>query len=56
MPLHQGPAKPDERSLSVNPFYGEADPVSGMTEAPRNTGCRTDRRRPRRPISSCTTS
>ncbi|MCX5525662.1 glutamate decarboxylase [Streptomyces bobili] len=34
MPLHQGPAKPDERSLSVNPFYGEADPVSGMTEAP----------------------
>ncbi|MFF8191927.1 glutamate decarboxylase [Streptomyces bobili] len=34
MPLHKGPAKPDERSLSVNPFYGEADPVSGMTEAP----------------------
>ncbi|MEU0118338.1 glutamate decarboxylase [Streptomyces bobili] len=34
MPLHKGPAKRDERSLSVNPFYGEADPVSGMTEAP----------------------
>ncbi|MEU9669054.1 glutamate decarboxylase [Streptomyces bobili] len=34
MPLHKGPAKSDERSLSVNPFYGEADPVSGMTEAP----------------------
>ncbi|OQD52934.1 glutamate decarboxylase [Streptomyces phaeoluteigriseus] len=34
MPLHKGPAEPDERSLSVNPFYGEADPVSGMTEAP----------------------
>ncbi|MFD5269120.1 glutamate decarboxylase [Streptomyces sp. NPDC058335] len=34
MPLHKGPAKPDERSLSVNPFYGEADPVTGMTEAP----------------------
>ncbi|MFE7645235.1 glutamate decarboxylase [Streptomyces phaeoluteigriseus] len=34
MPLHKGPAEPDERSLSVNPFYGEADPVTGMTEAP----------------------
>ncbi|MET9501557.1 glutamate decarboxylase [Streptomyces sp. NPDC006622] len=34
MALHEGSAKPDERSLSVNPFYGEADPVSGMTEAP----------------------
>ncbi|MGX1271505.1 glutamate decarboxylase [Streptomyces phaeoluteigriseus] len=34
MPLHEGPAKSDERSLSVNPFYGEADPVAGMTEAP----------------------
>ncbi|PWI17151.1 glutamate decarboxylase [Streptomyces sp. Act143] len=34
MPLHKGPEKPDERPLSVNPFYGEADPVGGMTEAP----------------------
>ncbi|MEV6614884.1 glutamate decarboxylase [Streptomyces sp. NPDC051051] len=34
MPLHKGVAKADERSRSVNPFYGETDPVSGMTEAP----------------------
>ncbi|MER5399203.1 glutamate decarboxylase [Streptomyces sp. NPDC002599] len=34
MPLHQGHQKPDERPASVNPFYGEANPVSGMTEAP----------------------
>ncbi|MCF4139641.1 glutamate decarboxylase [Streptomyces sp. Tue 6430] len=34
MALHEGPTKADERSLSVNPFYGDADPVSGMTEAP----------------------
>lgn len=34
MPLHQGHEKPDERPLSVNPFFGEANPVSGMTEAP----------------------
>ncbi|MEU1476251.1 glutamate decarboxylase [Streptomyces sp. NPDC005760] len=34
MALHKGPEKPDERPLSVNPFYGEADPVGGMTEAP----------------------
>ncbi|MFI6937234.1 glutamate decarboxylase [Streptomyces sp. NPDC050287] len=34
MPLHKGPAKLDERPLSVNPFYGEADPVGGMQEAP----------------------
>ncbi|MET7458391.1 glutamate decarboxylase [Streptomyces sp. NPDC005574] len=34
MPLHQGPQKPDERPMSVNPFYGDANPVSGMTEAP----------------------
>ncbi|MEU1516099.1 glutamate decarboxylase [Streptomyces sp. NPDC005811] len=34
MALHKGPEKPDERPLSVNPFYGEANPVSGMTEAP----------------------
>ncbi|GLF96058.1 glutamate decarboxylase [Streptomyces yaizuensis] len=39
MPLHQGEAKGSARSaevrrLSLNPFYGEADPVSGMTSAP----------------------
>ncbi|MDO0935283.1 glutamate decarboxylase [Streptomyces sp. DG2A-72] len=34
MPLHKGPAEPDERPLSVNPFYGEANPVAGMTQAP----------------------
>lgn len=34
MPLHQGPEKPDERPVSVNPFFGEANPVGGMTEAP----------------------
>ena len=34
MPLHKGPDKPDERLLSVNPFYGEANPLGGMTEAP----------------------
>ncbi|MEU9609533.1 glutamate decarboxylase [Streptomyces sp. NPDC048057] len=42
MPLHQGadPTGRDERRdrerrrLSLNPFYGEANPVSGMEEAP----------------------
>ncbi|MFF3872417.1 glutamate decarboxylase [Streptomyces sp. NPDC001978] len=34
MPLHKGPEKHDERPVSVNPFYGEANPVGGMTEAP----------------------
>ncbi|MFF0161908.1 glutamate decarboxylase [Streptomyces sp. NPDC005263] len=34
MPLHEGPQKPDERPRSINPFFGEANPVSGMTEAP----------------------
>jgi glutamate decarboxylase len=34
MPLHQGPEKPDERPVSVNPFFGEANPIGGMTEAP----------------------
>ncbi|MEU0674374.1 glutamate decarboxylase [Streptomyces sp. NPDC006172] len=33
MPLHKG-SRPDERQLSVNPFYGVADPVGGMTESP----------------------
>ncbi|MER5223172.1 glutamate decarboxylase [Streptomyces flaveus] len=34
MPLHTGPEKPDERPRAANPFYGEANPVGGMTEAP----------------------
>ncbi|MEU3691158.1 glutamate decarboxylase [Streptomyces narbonensis] len=37
MPLHQGPdASPPEhaRRLALNPFYGAADPIGGMTEAP----------------------
>ncbi|MGI5456732.1 glutamate decarboxylase [Streptomyces sp. CA-249302] len=34
MPLHKGPEKPDERPISVNPFFGEANPVGGMTQAP----------------------
>ncbi|MER6629879.1 glutamate decarboxylase [Streptomyces sp. NPDC000987] len=34
MPLHRGPGKPDERPMSVNPFYGEANPVGDMTDAP----------------------
>ncbi|MEU6676819.1 glutamate decarboxylase [Streptomyces sp. NPDC046853] len=29
-----GPEQPAKRTLSVNPFYGEANPVSGMSEAP----------------------
>ncbi|MFI1014152.1 glutamate decarboxylase [Streptomyces sp. NPDC020965] len=43
MPLHRGAdsshdresdAARERRRLSMNPFYGEADPVSGMTSAP----------------------
>ncbi|MGW7272146.1 glutamate decarboxylase [Streptomyces sp. NPDC054864] len=37
MPLHRSEdqeADSKGRSLAVNPFYGAADPVSGMTEAP----------------------
>ena len=34
MALHKGPQKHQERVLSVNPFFGEANPVGGMTEAP----------------------
>ncbi|MFI8368723.1 glutamate decarboxylase [Streptomyces sp. NPDC085466] len=36
-PLHKGSDDPDSapfRRLALNPFYGEADPVGGMTEAP----------------------
>jgi glutamate decarboxylase len=34
MALHKGSAQHEERAVSVNPFFGEADPVGGMTEAP----------------------
>ncbi|MBN0048066.1 glutamate decarboxylase [Streptomyces actuosus] len=34
MALHKGPEKPDERLVSVNPFYGVANPLGGMAEAP----------------------
>ncbi|MFJ9585884.1 glutamate decarboxylase [Streptomyces acidicola] len=38
MPLHRGDVAKDgasdRRTRRVNPFYGEANPVSGMTEAP----------------------
>ncbi|MEU5973186.1 glutamate decarboxylase [Streptomyces sp. NPDC047315] len=42
MPLHKGadptdrdePRERERRRLSMNPFYGEANPVSGMQEAP----------------------
>ncbi|MDT9697297.1 glutamate decarboxylase [Streptomyces sp. P17] len=34
MALHKGPDRPDDRPVAVNPFYGQADPVSGMTDAP----------------------
>ncbi|MFF5018726.1 glutamate decarboxylase [Streptomyces sp. NPDC001165] len=34
MALHKGPEKQDERPMSVNPFFGEANPVVEMTEAP----------------------
>lgn len=34
MPLHKGPDPSAERPMSVNPFYGEANPVGGMSEAP----------------------
>ncbi|MFD8808845.1 glutamate decarboxylase [Streptomyces sp. NPDC059597] len=34
MALHKGSGERDERPVSVNPFFGEANPVSGMTEAP----------------------
>jgi len=38
MPLHRGDSETSDkdgaRRLSVNPFYGEANPVGGMTEAP----------------------
>ncbi|MFF9814217.1 glutamate decarboxylase [Streptomyces sp. NPDC014006] len=34
MPLHQGAQQPADRPLAVNPFYGQANPVGDMTQAP----------------------
>ncbi|MET9759636.1 glutamate decarboxylase [Streptomyces sp. NPDC006372] len=34
MPLHEGPRQSGERRMSVNPFYGPANPLGDMTEAP----------------------
>ncbi|MEV0979819.1 glutamate decarboxylase [Streptomyces sp. NPDC049915] len=34
MPLHQGAQQPADRPLAVNPFYGQANPVGEMTQAP----------------------
>ncbi|MGW2553379.1 glutamate decarboxylase [Streptomyces sp. NPDC001635] len=34
MPLHTGPGKPEERPMSMNPFFGEANPVVEMNQAP----------------------
>ncbi|WDV53524.1 glutamate decarboxylase [Streptomyces coeruleorubidus] len=34
MPLNEGPRQPGERRLAVNPFYGPANPVGDMAEAP----------------------
>ncbi|GGX12165.1 glutamate decarboxylase [Streptomyces lomondensis] len=34
MPLHEGPRRPGEHRMSVNPFYGPANPVGDMAEAP----------------------
>ncbi|MGW5634036.1 glutamate decarboxylase [Streptomyces sp. NPDC003832] len=48
MALHKGPERPDGRPRTVNPFYGEANPVSGMTEAP------PDHRLPDHPLTPST--
>ncbi|MFF8018967.1 glutamate decarboxylase [Streptomyces sp. NPDC007929] len=34
MPFHEGPRRPAEHRLSVNPFYGPANPLGDMVEAP----------------------
>jgi glutamate decarboxylase len=34
LPLNEGPRQSGERRLSVNPFYGPANPVGDMAEAP----------------------
>ncbi|AXE87688.1 glutamate decarboxylase [Streptomyces sp. Go-475] len=34
MPLNEGPRRPGGHRLSVNPFYGPANPVGDMAEAP----------------------
>ncbi|WP_055492010.1 glutamate decarboxylase [Streptomyces sp. TP-A0356] len=44
MSLHTGPRKHDERPISLNPFFGEANPILEMTEAPPK------HRLPRRPL------
>ncbi|MFE5794678.1 glutamate decarboxylase [Streptomyces sp. NPDC056503] len=47
-PLHKGSDDTDSkhfRRLALNPFYGEADPVGGMTEAPPR------HRMPERPLA-----
>lgn len=56
MALHRGPGKSDERPLSVNPFFGEADPVGGMIEAPPKHRLPDGPLRRRRRTSWCTTS
>ncbi|WP_318202120.1 glutamate decarboxylase [Streptomyces sp. SCL15-4] len=34
MALHRGSGRHEARTVSVNPFFGAADPLGGMTEAP----------------------
>ncbi|MCW7945547.1 glutamate decarboxylase [Streptomyces hygroscopicus] len=34
MSLHSGPRKHNEHTISMNPFFGEANPIVEMTEAP----------------------
>ncbi|MFF2849810.1 glutamate decarboxylase [Streptomyces sp. NPDC058001] len=34
MPLHKGSGKSDERPMSVNPFFGDANPIGSMNDAP----------------------
>ncbi|MYV37636.1 glutamate decarboxylase, partial [Streptomyces sp. SID1328] len=48
MALHRGSRKHKERRISVNPFFGDADPVSGMTEAPPT------HRMPKKPLAPTT--
>ncbi|MFI7017224.1 glutamate decarboxylase [Streptomyces sp. NPDC050164] len=48
MPLNEGPRQPGERRLAVNPFYGPANPVGDMAEAPPT------HRLPERPMAPAT--
>ncbi|MEU3889596.1 glutamate decarboxylase [Streptomyces sp. NPDC029041] len=48
MPLHEGPRRAAESRLSVNPFYGRANPLGDMAEAPPT------HRLPDRPIAPAT--